>query len=42
MSHDSNPGSGTELNISFRLLEMKNLLKGPDKSGVSILALQMF
>lgn len=36
MSNDSGPGSGKELNISFRLLEVKNLLEGSDKSRVSI------
>lgn len=36
MSHDSGSGSGKELNISFRLLGIKNLLEGPDKSGVRI------
>lgn len=42
MSHDSGPGSGKELNISFRLLgkkknkPKKQLLEGPDKSRVSI------
>lgn len=30
------PGSGKELNISFRLLEMKNPFEDPGKSGVSI------